>query len=64
VLAALVAGEATGSIAFTLEADDFSSYGAIWDRFLVDPELLAMMSTGSASPTASYQTTMWVDVPL
>jgi hypothetical protein len=64
LLAGLVAGEATGTMAFTVEADDFSSYGAIWDRLLADPELVALMSTGSASPTAAYQTSLWVDVPL
>jgi hypothetical protein len=66
-LAALVAGEATGSTALTFEADDFTAYGVVFDKFLADPEGQALMaSTGtSASPLAGgFQGTMWVDVPL
>ena len=63
-LAGLVAGEATGSFVFTYEADDFAAYGAVQGKVLADPEIRPLMSTGSASPTAGYQTTLWVDVPL
>jgi hypothetical protein len=64
LLAGLVAGQATGSLVFIFEADDFSAFGATSDKFLADPEFVALMSTGTASPVASYQATMWVDVPL
>jgi hypothetical protein len=64
LLAALVAGEQTGSFAFIAEADDFAATGAVLDKFLADPEAVALMSTGTASSVAGYQSTMWVDVPL
>ena len=66
VLAGLVAGEATGSLAFIWEADDFAGYGAVQDKFFADPEGMAMVqSTGtSASPVPGFQGTLWVDVPL
>ena len=65
-LAGLVAGGQTGSMAFSFEADDFSAYGAVVDRFLADPEGLALMGSlnTSASPIGPYQNTLWVDVPL
>jgi hypothetical protein len=37
LLAALVAGEATGILAFTFEANDFASQGALQDKFYADP---------------------------
>ena len=66
LLAALVAGEATGSLAFIVETDDFSAFGAAWDNFLADAEGSAQLSTlnTTAGPIAAYQTTVWVDVPL
>jgi len=33
LLAALVAGEQTGSLAFTYEADDFAAWGAVFGNF-------------------------------
>ena len=38
LLAALVAGEATGSFVTTCESDDFAASGALLDKFLADPE--------------------------
>jgi hypothetical protein len=66
LLAALVAGEATGSLAFVYEADDFASQGALQDRFFADPEGLALtQSTGtSAGPVSGFQGALYVDVPL
>ena len=64
LLAALVAGEQTGTFAFISEADDFAASGAVLDKFMVDPEGVAMMMLGDANPVASYQVTTWVDVPL
>jgi hypothetical protein len=66
-LAAMVAGEATGSLTFIVESDDFAGNGAVMDKLLADPEGQALMAAAatSASPTVpGYQTTVWVDVPL
>ncbi len=65
-LAALVAGEATGSLAFIFEADDFAAYGSAMDKFLADPEGLALLSAvnTTAGPVPGYQQTLWTDVPL
>jgi hypothetical protein len=66
VPAALVAGEATGTFVFTYEADDFSGYGAVQDKFFADPDGMAMVqSTGSgASPIRGFQGALYVDVRL
>jgi hypothetical protein len=66
LLAALVAGEATGSVVVSFEADDFAAYGSIQDKFLADPEGVALISATNTSegPIAGYQQTLWVDVPL
>jgi hypothetical protein len=64
LLAALVAGEATGSFIFVSEADDFAAAGAVLDKALSDPEMRTLLSTGTASPYAGYQISQWVDVPL
>jgi hypothetical protein len=66
LMAALVAGEATGTFAFIGEADDFAAYGAVQDKLLADPEaqpILASANT-SAGPASSVQSAIWVDVPL
>ena len=34
------------------------------DKLMVDPEGVAMMMLGDASPIASYQVTIWVDAAL
>jgi hypothetical protein len=66
VLAGLVAGEATGTVTFLYEADDFAGYGAVYDKFLADPEGMALIqSTGaSTSPVNGFQSSLWVDVLL
>ena len=66
LLAALTAGEASGSVAMSWEADDFGSQGAVLDKFVADPEGLAlfMASNTTAGPTAGFQSSIWVDVPL
>ena len=64
LLAALVAGEQTGTLAYMWEADDFADVGTVTDKFMAEPDFQTLMLTGSASPVASYQVTMWVDVPL
>ena len=59
-------GGAMASLAVSFEVDDFAAQGAVMDKFLADPEGLAvMMSTvSSESPVAGFQSTTWVDVPL
>jgi len=66
LIAALSAGEASGSVALTWEADDFGAQGAVMDRFLADPEGLALVMSSNTSdgPTAAFQSSIWVDVPL
>ena len=67
VLTAVIAGEATGVVAFITEGDDFAASGAVTDKFFADPEALALMSSmsGMAGTLAgAYQTAMWTDLPL
>ena len=66
LLAALVAGEATGSFVMTCEADDFAGVGAVLDKFLADPAGMALISSSNSAdgPTAGFQGALWVDVPL
>ena len=66
LLAGLVSGEATGSFVFTYEAADFGAAGAMLDKFLADPEGLGLITSTNTTtgPTASFQSSMWVDVPL
>ena len=66
LLAALVGGQATGSMAFTVEADDFGAMGAVTDKIFNDPEGQAFMATVNTSSYAGAggQGSYWVDVPL
>jgi hypothetical protein len=66
LLAPLVAGAATGSMAFITEADDFGAIGAATDKILSDPEGQALMAKANTSTSAlgSVQGAYWVDVPL
>jgi hypothetical protein len=67
LVAALVAGEATGSLAFITEADDFAAIGAVTDKFVGDPEgqaIFARASSAAGPFVPARQTSMWVDVPL
>ncbi len=67
LVAALVAGQATGTLSFITEADDFGANAALTDSFLSDPEGQAIFAraNSSARPFGSAgQTTLWVDVPL
>ena len=65
LLGTLVAGEATASIAMTWEADNYASYGAVMDKFLTDEAGRALvMDIGSAdNPVASFQASLWTDIP-
>jgi hypothetical protein len=67
LLAALVGGEQTGSLALISETDDFAAFGAVMDKLLADPEgqaLLASTNTSASPLAAGFQGTLWVDVPL
>lgn len=66
VAAALSAGEASGSVVATWEADDFAAQGAVTDRFLADADGLALFMEVNTTegPTAGWQSSIWVDVPL
>ena len=63
LLSAVVAGEATGMIAFITEVDDFAANGAMSDGFMSDPEAASKMASSFGS-IAGHQTALWVDVPL
>jgi hypothetical protein len=57
VLAGLVAGEATGSFVWIVEADDFAAHGAVLDKFFADAggqEVVSSLSAGD-SPIPKYQ---------
>jgi hypothetical protein len=66
LLSGVVAGEATGGVVFTCEVDDFAGAGVVLDKFLADPEGLAVMASTNAAdgPVAGYQTAFWMDIPL
>ena len=66
LLAGLSAGEASGSLVTIYEAEDFASQGAVVDRFLADPEGMAIMTAinSTAGPTAGLQSSLWIDVPV
>ena len=61
LLSAVVAGEATGSMAFISEVDDFAAWGAYTDKFFGDPEGSALAALAAS---LVHQQTLWVDVPL
>jgi hypothetical protein len=48
LVAALVAGQATGSFAFITEADDFGAIGALTDKFIGDPEGQAIFARANS----------------
>jgi hypothetical protein len=64
LLAGLVAGEQTGMVVISTEADDFASAGAASDKAFADPVIRKAMSLGDDSPMAGYQISQWVEVPL
>jgi hypothetical protein len=65
LLGTLLAGEATGSIVLTWEADDYASYGTVMDKFLNDSAGRALvMEIGSPeNPVAAFQSSLWADIP-
>jgi len=63
LLAAVVAGEATGRMAFVTEAADFASIGSITDQFMTDPQIAAAMAKAT-SLYSEVSTTQWIEIPL
>ena len=51
LLGTLVAGQASASIAMSWEADNYSAYGAVMD--IGSPD----------NPIASFQSSLWTDIP-
>jgi len=66
LMGTIVAGQASGTLAMTWEADDNASYGAVMDKFLADPDGLAllMQSNSADGPTAAFQGSIWGDIDL
>jgi hypothetical protein len=64
LMGTILAGEATGTLAVSFEADDYASIGAVTDKLLADPDGMALlMSTNSASgPIAAFQSSIWSDI--
>jgi hypothetical protein len=60
----VAAGEATGTLAVSFEADDYASIGAVTDKLLADPEgMELLMQTNSASgPIAAFKSSIWSDI--
>jgi hypothetical protein len=64
LMGTMLAGEATGTLAVSFEADDYASIGAVTDKLLADPDGIALlMQTNSASgPIAAFQASVWSDI--
>ena len=64
LLAGLAAGEGSGSIVSTWEADDFADFGKVSQAFFTNGGVEVMEGVGSAdSPVASWQNSTFVDIP-
>jgi hypothetical protein len=61
-LSSVVGGEATGTVTFTFEVDDFAQFGAVMDKVMTDPQMAEMMAMTSDSPNGQYQTSVWMDL--
>jgi hypothetical protein len=66
LIVGMTAGEASGTLVQTFEAPDYAASGAILDKFLADPEGLALMGESNSvdGPTAGWQSSLWSDIPL
>jgi hypothetical protein len=64
LIVGLAAGEASGSMVSTWEADDFTSHGKVTDAFFANggAEFLGELG-GADSPILGWQTSTYVDVP-
>jgi hypothetical protein len=61
-----MSGELSASFTLTHEANDFTDAGRITDKFLADPEGLAVMteSGSAAGPAANWHPSTWVEIRL
>jgi hypothetical protein len=64
LLAGVMAGEQTGMLVISIEADDFASAGAAAGKAFADPVIQKAMALGDDSPMAGYQNSQWLVVPL
>jgi hypothetical protein len=66
LIGTIVAGEASGTLAKSWEAADNASYGAVMDKFLADPEGMAvlMQSNSADGPISGFQSSIWGDIEL
>jgi hypothetical protein len=64
LMVGLTAGEASGSMVSTFEADDFEAHGKVLNAFFAGggTEIMQAIS-GADSPIASWQSSTYVDVP-
>jgi len=64
LMVGLTAGEASGSIVTTFEADDFTAHGKVMDAFFAGGGVEIMQAiNGEDSPIATWQSSTYVDVP-
>jgi hypothetical protein len=64
LMVGLVAGEASGSVVATFEAEDFKAYGEVVHNFFTGGGAEVMAAIGAEdSPIASWQASTYVDVP-
>jgi heme-degrading monooxygenase HmoA len=64
LIVGLTAGEASGSMVTTWEAEDFTAYGRVTDKFFANGGAELMGEIGGAdSPILGWQGSTYVDVP-
>jgi hypothetical protein len=64
LIAGLAAGEASGTIVATWEADDFEAFGKVSQAFFTSGGTELLEGTGAEdSPIAHWQNSMYVDIP-
>jgi hypothetical protein len=64
LIVGLTAGEASGSMVTTWEADDFTEFGRVTDAFFANGGAELMMELNSAdSPIGGWQASTFVDIP-
>jgi hypothetical protein len=64
LMVGLTAGEASGSIVTTFEADNFTAHGKVMDAFFAGGGVEIMQAiSGEDSPISTWQSSTYVDVP-
>ncbi len=59
-----VAGEMSGTFVSTADYDDFAAAGKALDKWVTDPEGLALMASSTDLVASPWQGSMWIEVPL